>query len=227
MSEEAAKIYLGAIQASLNSPNMVLDLRIPQNQRYQQIVLDTAVAALPGRRDRHRATMKRSSTAGTRSPRSSARTTSWPPTRRTHRRQVTPVRSQAVAPDLAGRRRSRRASGCRTRHDLVASSSKRSDRLAPGRGVHRCRAVLRDAGRSGRSLLDLSADRLGLSVAVALQARYGRLHARLHRLAQLPEAAVRLAAVPSPRHVRRLRRRSAGWPWRSSRARSSCLLGRR
>jgi multiple sugar transport system substrate-binding protein len=43
MSEEAAKVYLGAIQASLNSPNMVLDLRIPQNQRYQQIVLDTAI----------------------------------------------------------------------------------------------------------------------------------------------------------------------------------------
>ena len=35
--------YLGAIQASLNSPNMVLDLRVPQNQRYQQIVLDTAI----------------------------------------------------------------------------------------------------------------------------------------------------------------------------------------
>ena len=44
MSEAAADSYLGAIQASLNSPNMVLDLRIPQNQRYQQIVLNTAVA---------------------------------------------------------------------------------------------------------------------------------------------------------------------------------------
>jgi multiple sugar transport system substrate-binding protein len=44
MSEEAAKNYLGAIQDSLNSPNMILDLRIPSNQRYQQIVLDTAVA---------------------------------------------------------------------------------------------------------------------------------------------------------------------------------------
>ncbi len=43
MSEAAAKNYLGAIADSLNSPNMVLDLRIPQNQRYQQIVLDTAV----------------------------------------------------------------------------------------------------------------------------------------------------------------------------------------
>jgi len=46
MSQAAAKNYLGAIEASLNSPNMVLDLRIPQNQRYQQIVLDTAIAKL-------------------------------------------------------------------------------------------------------------------------------------------------------------------------------------
>jgi multiple sugar transport system substrate-binding protein len=44
MSEEAAAVYLGAIQDSLNSPNMVLDLRIPQNQRYQQQVLDEKVA---------------------------------------------------------------------------------------------------------------------------------------------------------------------------------------
>jgi multiple sugar transport system substrate-binding protein len=46
MSRTAAENYLGAIKASLNSPNMVLDLRIPQNQRYQQIVLDTAIARL-------------------------------------------------------------------------------------------------------------------------------------------------------------------------------------
>jgi len=44
MSEAAAKDYLGAIEASLNSPNMILDLRIPQNQKYQQVVLDEAVA---------------------------------------------------------------------------------------------------------------------------------------------------------------------------------------
>jgi len=46
MSQTAATDYLDAIKASLNSPNMVLDLRIPQNQRYQQIVLDTAIAKL-------------------------------------------------------------------------------------------------------------------------------------------------------------------------------------
>ena len=46
MSRAAAQNYLGAIEASLNSPNMVLDLRIPQNQRYQQVVLDTAIAKL-------------------------------------------------------------------------------------------------------------------------------------------------------------------------------------
>lgn len=46
MSEAAARNYLGAIEASLRSPNMVLDLRIPQNQRYQQVVLDTAISKL-------------------------------------------------------------------------------------------------------------------------------------------------------------------------------------
>jgi multiple sugar transport system substrate-binding protein len=44
MAESEAKIYLGAIKASLNSPNMILDLRIPQNQKYQQVVLDEALS---------------------------------------------------------------------------------------------------------------------------------------------------------------------------------------
>lgn len=46
MSEAAAKNYLGAIQQSLDNPNMVLDLRIPQNQRYEQVALDTTVARM-------------------------------------------------------------------------------------------------------------------------------------------------------------------------------------
>jgi multiple sugar transport system substrate-binding protein len=58
MSEKAAQSYLSAIQASLNSPNMVLDLRIPNNQRYQQVALDTALARfLAGELD-VKATMK-------------------------------------------------------------------------------------------------------------------------------------------------------------------------
>lgn len=44
MSPAAASNYLGAIEASLASPNMVLDLRIPQNQRYQQVVLDKTIS---------------------------------------------------------------------------------------------------------------------------------------------------------------------------------------
>ena len=44
MSPAAAANYLGGIEASLNSPNMVLDLRIPQNQRYIQVELDRVVA---------------------------------------------------------------------------------------------------------------------------------------------------------------------------------------
>jgi multiple sugar transport system substrate-binding protein len=58
MSERAAKDYLGAIEASLNSPNMILDLRIPQNQKYQQVTLDEAVSRfLSGQIDKA-ATMK-------------------------------------------------------------------------------------------------------------------------------------------------------------------------
>lgn len=44
MSQKAARDYLGAIKNSLDSPNMILDLRVPQNQRYQQIVLDTTLS---------------------------------------------------------------------------------------------------------------------------------------------------------------------------------------
>ena len=44
LSEEAATNYLGAIKASLENKNMVLDLRIPLTKRYEQDVLDTAVS---------------------------------------------------------------------------------------------------------------------------------------------------------------------------------------
>ena len=44
MSKVAGDFYLGAIKASLDSPNMILDLRIPQNQKYQQVVLDEAIS---------------------------------------------------------------------------------------------------------------------------------------------------------------------------------------
>jgi multiple sugar transport system substrate-binding protein len=43
-SEAGAENYLGAIEDSLNSPNMILDLRVPNAQRYQQVVLDEVVA---------------------------------------------------------------------------------------------------------------------------------------------------------------------------------------
>ena len=53
MSDQAAKDYLGAIQSSLQSPNMILDLRIPKTQQYQQVVLDKAVSQfLAGEIDR-------------------------------------------------------------------------------------------------------------------------------------------------------------------------------
>ncbi|MDF0556303.1 extracellular solute-binding protein [Kamptonema sp. UHCC 0994] len=44
MSFEAASKYLGAIGVSLRSPNIVLDLRIPENNLYQGEVLDKSIA---------------------------------------------------------------------------------------------------------------------------------------------------------------------------------------
>ncbi len=43
-SETAAQNYLGAIEGSLSSPNMVLDLSIPATNRYLQATLDTVVS---------------------------------------------------------------------------------------------------------------------------------------------------------------------------------------
>jgi multiple sugar transport system substrate-binding protein len=44
MSRPAALDYLSAIRNSLQSPNMILDMRIPKTSEYQQVVLDTALA---------------------------------------------------------------------------------------------------------------------------------------------------------------------------------------
>ena len=151
MSEQAAKDYLGAIEASLNSPNMALDLRVPQNQRYQQIVLDTAIhRALAGettrrrgnRRDRHRLD-------------------------RDHRG----TRQGRAAGGLPGLARRDQVGG-----PVVAPVARGRCRRAVGTGgIH-------PAGGADRSRhVDLSADRLALAVAVALQARQGRLRHHLHR----------------------------------------------
>ncbi len=51
-SQAGAQDYLNAIKQSLSSPNMVLDMRIPQNARYEGTVLDTALATfLAGQSD--------------------------------------------------------------------------------------------------------------------------------------------------------------------------------
>ena len=44
MSPAAQDQYLGAIKSSLENPNMVLDMRIPKTNEYEQDVLDTAVS---------------------------------------------------------------------------------------------------------------------------------------------------------------------------------------
>lgn len=44
-SEAEAKDYLGAIENSLNNPNMVADMRVPDNHDYQQVQLDQIIAS--------------------------------------------------------------------------------------------------------------------------------------------------------------------------------------
>jgi multiple sugar transport system substrate-binding protein len=44
MSKAAAEDYLGAIRHSLQSPNMILDLRVPKAAQYEGVVLDKALA---------------------------------------------------------------------------------------------------------------------------------------------------------------------------------------
>ena len=44
MSKAAAQNYLGAIRNSLQSPNMILDLRISKSAQYEGVVLDTGLA---------------------------------------------------------------------------------------------------------------------------------------------------------------------------------------
>jgi multiple sugar transport system substrate-binding protein len=52
MTPDAATNYLGAIEDSLASPNMVLDLRVPQNNAYQGVILDGEIAKfLAGEQD--------------------------------------------------------------------------------------------------------------------------------------------------------------------------------
>jgi multiple sugar transport system substrate-binding protein len=58
MSKAAATDYLGAVRASLQSPNMILDLRIPKTSEYQQVVLDTAIAQFLAGEISRDATMK-------------------------------------------------------------------------------------------------------------------------------------------------------------------------
>ena len=45
MEEETVTKYLGGISVSLNNPNMVLELRIPENALYQRTLLDNALAS--------------------------------------------------------------------------------------------------------------------------------------------------------------------------------------
>ena len=211
MSEEEAKIYLGAINDSMNSPNMILDLRIPQNQRYQQVVLDEAISRfLAGEIDKE-ATVKAvedgwnelNDEIGTRR---AARDLQGD-----DRRQLIELRRSGARAPVSGRAAPRPT---RRRQRMTAAADTAPDDR-PTLGWRAARPAFRPphgaAGGDHASLLrDLSADHLGLPVAVALRARAGRLHAQVHRPDELSEAAGRLAAVPFPRRLRRASGRCNG-----------------
>jgi multiple sugar transport system substrate-binding protein len=58
MSKAAAQDYLGAIRHSLQSPNMILDLRVPKSSQYEGVALDTALAQFLAGEINRDATMK-------------------------------------------------------------------------------------------------------------------------------------------------------------------------
>ena len=182
MSEAEAKIYLGAINASMSSPNMILDLRIPQNQKYQQVVLDEAISRfLAGEIDAD-ATVEAVTERLERAERRDRHATS---SSRSTRRRSAPssadarsVRRGSTAPDFPPGRLSGARPHDRCRRDRLDAARARAGRAArpPRRPPHGAAG-----GHRPPLLRDLPADHLGLSGAVALRARAGRLHAQVRR----------------------------------------------
>ena len=148
LSEAAATNYLGAIKASLKSPNMVLDMRIPLTKRYEQDVLDTASRSTSPESSMPPAPSRRSRTAGMPSPTRSERTSSSLPTSPVLASSDSsldlepqePVPSgSALGPGPRVERRTRsargvptvRPGGCSSGPPSSSSSSSRSSRSSP------------------------------------------------------------------------------------------------
>ena len=185
MSEAAAKDYLGAIEASLNSPNMILDLRIPQNQKYQQVVLDEAMSRfLAGEIDKA-AAMK-------------AIEDGWNELNDADRqgraaRRSTRRRSARSSKAALRRERSRRRDGRRgvlEQRQMASRTALSARAVTEPMTAFELRRMARspfreDHGPAGRvdpaRLRHLPADHLGLSVDCPLRAGAGRLQADLRR----------------------------------------------
>ena len=178
---------------------MVLDLRIPQNQRYQQVVLDTSVARmLAGELDGRRDHEDDRPTAGTRSPTSSAGTTSSPPTSRrwgsskavTCRRAPRSIDGSGDGPTV-GMMPAARAAGSGTMH---AGTTRERHCRSTWLDRQRRPAVHPAGGAGDPRLLDLPAAGLAYLALSRFKLAAGGYRLRLHRLAQFQEAAVRLAS---------------------------------
>ena len=179
---------------------MILDLRIPQNQKYQQVVLDEAISRyLAGEIDAD--AMVKAVDDG------------W-----NELNEEIGVDEQLEFYKATIGANDRRHSVRRGARRPSAPGPHPHDTriLTPERPAHLGRAhrpPLRPAdgaagGHRDPLLRDLPAHHLGLPRALALRAGAGRLHAQVRRLPQLQEAPHRLAAVPLARHLGRARRRS-------------------
>ena len=177
MSEDEAKVYLGAIKESMNSPNMILDLRIPQNQKYQQVVLDEAISRfLAGEIDKE-ATVKAVDDGWNELNDEIGKDEQLKIYKATIGAQVASTRRQ---PGAVPARRALSASKHPSSSPMTATAADDRARTPLQRpelgGVARppFRPAHGAAGRHRPALLcDLSADHLGLSGAVALRAGAG------------------------------------------------------
>ena len=220
MSKVAGDSYLGAIKDSLNSPNMILDLRIPQNQKYQQVVLDEAIARFLAGEIDEKQPSRRSSNGwndlndqiGIDTSSSSTRARSAFSAKSTTRRAPG---ATAGAPGTLISAFVGRASAPATRAadfdrmaDLAQASNPRPLRARAATNGSTASPAASWCCRRSSILLAFAIFPLIISVYLSLSRfRAGRrqLQADLHRLVQLQAAPLRRAAISFPRHAQAAR----------------------
>ena len=208
LSQAAAENYLGAIKASLENKNMVLDMRIPLTKRYQQDVLDTAVSQyLAGELDAaahragHRRRLERDHRRGRKGQPSSPRMS--PALASSGSSVATDPESLTVDGQAPETRQPRRA--------MTSLGAWRSDGAA--RWLFIWPTVL-------FILVPVAVPAGRVARPVALEAGLppGRRRPQVHRLRELPAAPVRSRAEPLPGRPQVADTAGLGHPHRDDRA---------